>query len=178
MGSRRSGRRSPGSLAALLVLTASTFVLLGPAGTPGASGQPTDPTDPDLCRIIGADAFVYSDAPRADVISYYAQVIMYTEDCALSPAEIQATFRPVTGGISTCDFRGTLFSEYAMCQGARGIAAPGTQVVIDAVGRTYGSNGADLFASSCAVIVTSLPPAEGLGLSTSGSRSSCPLPLE
>jgi hypothetical protein len=142
---------------------------LGPGGSQVAQGQVG-------CRISSADAFFYADTNRGDIVSYYANVMMYTDDCGVSPAEIQATFRPIAPGVpSVCNFKGTLLSEYAMCQGAQGVAAPGTQVVVEAMGRTYGSAGADLFNSSCTLIVTSLPPGEG---GTSGSRSSCPLPVE
>ncbi|HUP85463.1 MAG TPA: hypothetical protein VM143_07330 [Acidimicrobiales bacterium] len=151
---------------------AALAALLGTAGIPRADAQVT-------CRITSADAFFYADTLRGDVQTYYAQVIMYTDRCGISPAEIQATFRPVAGTPATCDFRGTLLSEYAMCQGAQGVAAAGTQVVIDAVGRTYGTAGADLFSSSCTLVVTPLPAGEvGVGVGTSASRSSCPLPLE
>lgn len=165
----RAGRGTRGRLAALVAAVA----LLASGGTPQvAQGQV-------LCRITSADAFFFADAPRGDIVSYYAHVIMYTEDCGLSPAEVQATFRTIApDGVSTCNFKGTLQSEYAMCQGAQGLAAPGSPVVIEAIGRTYGSNGADLFASSCVLVVTSVPPSDGLPLGTSGSRASCPLPIE
>jgi hypothetical protein len=159
--SRGSGGRRRRALVAVIVLVAGLF------GGPAVHGQA-----PALCRITSADAFVYSDTPRGDVISYFAQAIMYTKDCGVSPAEVQATFRPVSGSPSTCDFRGTLLSDYALCRGAAGIAAPGTQVVIDAVGRTYGSGGADLFTSSCVVVVAPLPPGD---VGTSAVRASCPL---
>lgn len=150
-------------------LVAAVALVAGMLGGPAVHGQA-----PALCRITSADAFVYSDTPRGDVISYFAQAIMYTEDCGVSPAEVQATFRPVSGSPSTCDFRGTLLSDYALCRGAPGFAAPGTQVVIEAVGRTYGSGGADLFASSCVVVVAPLPPGD---VGTSAVRASCPLPV-
>lgn len=160
------GLGTRGRLAALVAAVA----LLGSAGAPQvAQGQA-------LCRITSSDAFFYADTTRGDLITYYAQVIMYTADCGISPAEVQATFRPVAGQLSTCDFRGTLLSEYALCRGAQGFAGPGTPVVVDAVGRTYGSNGADLFASSCTLIASSLPPVEGAH--SSASRGSCQLPLE
>ena len=147
----------------------AAVTLLASAGTPRvAEGQA-------LCHITSADAFFYADTTRADVVTYFAQVIMYTSDCGVSPAEVQATFRPVAGTPSTCDFRGTLFSEYALCRGGQGVAGSGTPVVVDATGRTYGSNGADLFASSCVLIASSLPPVEGAH--SSASRGSCPLPL-
>lgn len=159
-GGRRFRRRA---MVAVIALVA------GVLGGPAVQGQA-----PALCRITSADAFVHSDTPRGEVVSYYAQAIMYTEDCGTSPAEIQATFRPVSGTPSTCDFRGTLLSDYALCRGAAGIAAPGTQVVIEAIGRTYGTGGADLFSSSCVVVVAPLPPGD---LGTSAVRASCPLPL-
>lgn len=165
----RSTRRRRGSHRRRAVLLALTAVGLAVGVVPtSANGQVA-------CTITSADAFFYSDTPRADVVTYYGQVMMYTANCGLSPAEVQATFRPVAGTPSTCDFKGTLFSDYAMCRGAQGVASPGTQVVIEAVGRTYGSGGADLFTSSCVVIVTPLPAGDGIG--TSASRSSCPLPL-
>jgi hypothetical protein len=150
-------------------MTVAVALVAGLAGGPAVHGQA-----PALCRITSADAFVHSDTPRGDVVSYYAQAIMYTADCGVSPAEVQATFRPVSGTASTCDFRGTLLSDYALCRGAAGVAAPGTQVVIEAVGRTYGSGGADLFTSSCVVVVAPLPPGD---LGTSAVRASCPLPV-
>lgn len=159
-GGRRFRRRATVALVALVA---------GLLGGPAVQGQA-----PALCRITSADAFVYSDTPRGDVVSYYAHAIMYTEDCGTSPAEIQATFRPVSGSPTTCDFRGTLLSDYALCRGGIGVAAPGTQVVITATGRTYGTGGADLFASSCVVVVAPLPPGD---LGTSAVRASCPLPL-
>lgn len=163
---RRLGTATIGRRAAL----AAVVVLLGSTGAPQvAQGQA-------LCHITSADAFFYADTTRGDVVTYYAQVIMYTADCGISPAEVQATFRPVIGSPSTCDFRGTLFSEYALCRGAQGTAAPGTPVVVAATGRTYGSTGADLFTSSCVLIASSLLPVEGAH--SSASRGSCPLPLE
>lgn len=158
------GHRRAGLLVALALL-------LGVIAVPGAEGQVA-------CSITSADAVVYSDTLRGDVQTYYANVIMYTRRCGVSPAEIQATFRPVSGTPATCDFRGTLLSEYAMCQGAQGVAPAGTQVVVDAIGRTYGTEGADVFASSCTIVVTPIPSNDlGLGVGTSASRASCPLPL-
>jgi hypothetical protein len=154
-------------------LLGALAVALGVVGAPGAEGQTT-------CSITSADAFFYSDTPSGDALTYYATVIMYTDSCGVSPAEVQATFRPVAGSPSTCDFRGTLLSEYALCQGAQGVASLGTPVVIEAVGRTYGTAGADLFASSCTLVVTPLPPPAGDGglpVGSSASRASCPLPL-
>lgn len=154
-------------------ILAALAVVLGLSATPSAEGQVA-------CRITSADALVFSDTPQGDAVTYYAQVIMYTDECGVSPAEVQATFRPVTGLTSTCDFRGTLLSDYALCQGGAGVAAPGTQVVVDAVGRTYGTGGADVFASSCTLIVAPLPPpTEGvIPLGSSASRGTCPLPLQ
>ena len=133
------------------------------------------------CHITSATALVFADTPQGDAVTYYGHVIMYTRRCGVSPAEVQATFRPVAGTGSACDFKGTMLSEYALCQGARGVAAPGTQVVIDAVGKTYGNEGVDTFASSCTLVVTPLPPpstdANGLPLGSSGSRATCALPL-
>lgn len=150
-------------------LVAAVALVAGLLGGPAVHGQA-----PALCRITSADAFVHSDTPQGDVISYFAQAIMYTEDCGVSPAEIQAVFRPISGNASTCEFKGTLLSDYALCRGAVGIAAPGTQMVIEATGRTYGSGGADLFASSCVVVVAPLPSGE---IGTSAVRASCPLPV-
>ena len=141
-----------------------------------ASFVPSAAESQALCRITSADAFVFSDTTRGDLVTYYAQAIMYTEHCGLSPAEVQATFRPVAGSPSTCDFRGTLLSDYALCRGAEGVAAAGTPVVVEAVGRTYGSGGADLFRSSCALVVMSLPPSGDVG--SSAIRASCPLPVD
>lgn len=165
---RRLGAGKRGRGGALV----ATVVLLASSGQPqAAQGQ-----EEDLCRITSADAFLYADTTRGDLITYYGQVIMYTAHCDISPAEVQATFRPVAGQPSACDFRGTLFSEYALCRGAQGVAGTGTPVVVDVTGRTYGSNGADLFASSCVLISSSLPPVEGAH--SSASRGSCQLPLE
>ena len=163
----RRPRTSRTAVAVALVL-ASVTIVVGPVSRDEARGQVT-------CRITSADAFFYADTVRADVVGFYAHVLMYTEECGLSPAEVQATFRPVSGTPSTCNFKGTLQSEYALCQGAQGIAAPGTPVVVEALGRTYGTAGADLFSSSCTLVVPSLPAGTA---GTSGSRSSCPLPLE
>lgn len=163
-------RRVGGGTIGRRVALVAAVVLLAAAGAPHvARGQA-------LCHITSADAFFYADTTRGDLVTYYAQVIMYTADCGLSPAEVQATFRPVTGSPSPCDFRGTLFSEYALCRGAQGTAAPGTPVVVEATGRTYGSAGADVFASSCVLIASSLVPVEGAH--SSASRGSCPLPIE
>ena len=158
-GHARAGRR----WLAVVALCAASLT-----GAPSAQSQAA-------CRITSADAFLYSERVTGDVVTYYAQTIMYTEHCGLSPAEVQSTFTPVTGSASTCDFRGTLFSEYALCKGAAGFAAPGTPVVVDTVGRTYGSGGADLFASSCVLVVMPIPPSD---LGSSAIRGSCPLPLE
>lgn len=153
-----------------IVALVATVGLVAFTGTPQvARGQAA-------CRITSSDAFFYADTTRGDLVTYYAQVIMYTADCGLSPAEVQATFRPVSGSPSTCDFRGTLFSEYALCRGAQGAAAPGTPVVVEATGRTVGTTGADLFTSSCVLIASSLVPVEGAH--SSASRGSCPLPVE
>ncbi len=128
------------------------------------------------CRITEANASVFADVDQGPVVSYYGQVIMSTKDCGLSPAEVQATFRPVAGTATTCDFRGSLQSDDAVCTQAFGVAATGTQIVVDAVGRTYGTGGAALFASSCTMVVT--PPRPGGGLGGSLSRASCPLPVQ
>jgi hypothetical protein len=167
MPNRARSTRVRGGLLAALAL------VVGFSSAPSADGQVA-------CRITSADAFFFSDTPLPEGVSYYAQVIMYTDGCGVSPAEVQATFRPVTGTVSTCDFRGTLLSDYALCQGARGAVAPGTPVVIDAVGKTYGTGGADLFSSSCTLVAAPLPPAvEGqLPVGSSASRGSCPLPLQ
>jgi hypothetical protein len=167
MMTRRAGRGDRRRRAALL---AALAVGIGFVSIPGTHGQAA-------CRITSADAMFFSDTLRGDVQTYYAQVIMYTDSCGVSPAEIQATFRPVAGTPGTCDFRGTLLSDYAMCQGAQGVAPAGTPVVIDAVGRTYGTGGADLFTSSCTLVVTPIPASEGIGEGTSASRASCPFPL-
>lgn len=175
LGVRRSmwrrGRRAPraGWFVAAIALALVAASTLTPGGAQVAPQTPA-------CRITAADAFFYADTPRGDLVTYYANVMMYTDGCGVSPAEVQATFRPVAGLPSTCNFKGTLLSEYAMCQGAQGVAASGTPVVVEAIGRTYGSAGADLFSSSCTLVVTSLPPGDGGG--TSGSRASCPLPVE
>lgn len=127
------------------------------------------------CRIDAADASVFADIDQAGIVSYYGQVIMSTRDCGLSPAEVQATFRPVAGTATTCDFRGSLQSDDAVCTQAHGLAGSGTPMVIEAIGRTYGTGGADLFTSSCTLVVT--PPSPGV-FGGSLSRASCPLPLD
>jgi hypothetical protein len=149
----------------LVVLAVAAGLVTVPGG---ASGQVA------ACRITEADASVFADIDQTDVVTYYAQVIMSTRDCGLSPAEVQATFRPVAGSATTCNFQGSLQSDDAVCTEAHGIAASGTPLVIDAVGRTYGTGGADLFSSSCTLIVT--PPSPG-AFAGSLSRASCPLPV-
>ena len=171
--------RSIGSRRRRAALLAALTVVVGLAGQAPTQAQIPGPVM--TCHISSASALVFADTPEGDAVTYYAQVIMYTRRCGVSPAEVQATFRPIAGSASTCDFKGTMMSEYALCQGARGVAAPGTQVVIDAVGRTYGNEGVDTFASSCTVILPPLPPlttdASGVPLGSSGSRAECALPL-
>ena len=104
-------------------MLAALALAVGFSTAPAADGQVA-------CHITSADAFFYSDTPQVEGVTYYATVIMYTDECGVSPAEVQATFRPVTGTPSTCDFRGTLLSEYALCQGARGLVAPGTSPAV------------------------------------------------
>jgi hypothetical protein len=168
-----------GSRRRRVAVFAALVLALGLAGQAPTQAQIPGPVM--TCHISSASALVFADTPEGDAVTYYAHVIMYTRRCGLSPAEVQATFRPVAGSASTCDFKGTMMSEYALCQGARGVAAPGTQVVIDATGRTYGNEGVDTFASSCTVVLTPLPPAStdanGVPLGSSGSRASCGLPL-
>lgn len=139
--------------------------LLSPSG---AGGQVA-------CRIVEADASVFADIDQGGVVTYYGQIIMSTRDCGLSPAEVQGTFRPVAGTATTCDFRGSLQSDDAVCTQAHGLAASGTPMVIEAFGKTYGTGGAAVFMSSCTLIVT--PPSPG-AFASSLSRASCPLPLE
>lgn len=127
------------------------------------------------CRIVEADASAFADIDQGGVVTYYGQIIMSTRDCGLSPAEVQGTFRPVAGTTTTCDFRGSLQSDDAVCTQAHGLAASGTPMVIEAIGRTFGSGGVDAFISSCTLIVT--PPSPG-AFGGSLSRASCPLPLE
>ena len=164
--SRRHGRARRASLVAGVLVGA---VALAP-GDPAIGQQ-----QPVPCRIVEADASVFADVDRAGVVTYYGQVIMSTRECGLSPAEVQATFRPVAGTATTCDFRGSLQSDDAVCTQAHGVAASGTPLVIEAIGRTYGTGGVDVFASSCTLVVTPPYPGQFLG---SLSRASCPLPLE
>jgi hypothetical protein len=118
------------------------------------------------CAVTRADATVWSDLNVEGQVVYYGHVLMYTKDCGLSPADVEAVFTPVTGSPTTCDARGTRYIDEAVCTGGRGAASAGTPMVITASGKSAGTGGADLFRSSCTVVV----PHRG--------RSSCPLPVE
>ena len=160
---RLGNRRSATRLALGILLLAVTLTW-----PHGARGQVA-------CRIVEADASAFADIDQGGVVTYYGQIIMSTRDCGLSPAEVQGTFRPVAGTATTCDFRGSLQSDDAVCTQAHGLAASGTPMVIEAIGRTFGTGGVDAFISSCTLIVT--PPSPG-AFGGSLSRASCPLPLE
>ena len=74
----RRGRRAPRArrIVASAVLSIVALSTLGPSGAQVAPGQVT-------CRITAADAFFYADTPRGDLVSYYANVVMYTDGCGV-----------------------------------------------------------------------------------------------
>ena len=154
-----------GVVAAVAVAGPDGAVVSARVSATGAHGQTGQPVLLP-CRITAANTAVWSHQNASGVVLYYGHVIMDTEGCGLSPAQVAATFRPMTGQPTTCDARGTLQNDSAVCTSAIGAAVPGTHIVVEASGNTEGEGGADAFASSCTIIIPHL------------STISCRFPLE
>ncbi len=111
------------------------------------------------CQIVSAHSAVWAQANAGGAVVYYGHAIMHTRDCGLSPAQIAATFTPMAGTSSTCDARGTLRNDDAVCTSAISGAVQGTHVVVVSSGNTEGEGGADAFSGSCTVVLTTRGPA-------------------
>lgn len=109
---------------------------------------------PFTCRIDRAHARVWSQLNEGGQVLYYGHALMYTSGCReLSPGDIEVTFRPMSGSTASCDPRGTLYHDEAVCTTGIGAAVQGTQVLVTATGKTFGTGGAGAFVSACTLIV-------------------------
>lgn len=132
--------RKPVVIAVALLLSALTL--------------PTRAQQPLSCKIDRAHARVWSRINEGGQVVYYGHAIMYTTGCqGHSPADVTVTFQPMTGAASSCDPRGTVENDDAVCTTGVGAAVQGTHILITATGKTYGTGGAGAFASSCTVIL-------------------------
>ena len=142
------GRTRLAGTAALALLAALAF------GPNSSTAQPVL-----RCEIVSAHAAIWAQANAGGAVLYYGHAIMHTKGCGISPAQIAATFTPMAGTASTCDARGTLRNDDAVCTSAISGAAQGTHIVVTASGNTEGEGGADAFSGSCTVVLPTRGPA-------------------
>ena len=146
--------RIRGSRRRLLTAAATAALLAGFLGPNPIGAQPVL-----RCEIVSAHAAVWAQANAGGNVVYYGHAIMHTRNCGISPAQIAATFTPMAGTASTCDARGTLRNDDAVCTSAISGAVQGTHVVTTASGNTEGEGGADAFSGTCTVILPTRGPA-------------------